>query len=140
MRLVIIESPFAGDVDGNRRYLAAALRDCLLRGEAPFASHGLYALPGVLSDGDPAERRRGIAAGLVLAERADATAIYIDRGFSGGMADGLAHAIAWARPVEFRSLVFGSLDFADARAVLMAPPLRARDELLRYLCKSHLTT
>lgn len=50
---VIIESPYAGDVDANLTYLRACLRDCLLRGEAPFASHGLYAQPGVLDDAIP---------------------------------------------------------------------------------------
>lgn len=47
MRLVIIESPFAGDVVRNLRYLRACMRDCLRRGEAPYASHALYTQPGV---------------------------------------------------------------------------------------------
>lgn len=51
MILVIIESPYAGDVDRNLEYLRAAMRDCLKRGEAPFASHALYTQPGVLDDG-----------------------------------------------------------------------------------------
>lgn len=42
MKLVVIESPYAGDVERNLRYVRAAMRDCLLRGEAPFASHALY--------------------------------------------------------------------------------------------------
>ena len=33
---VIIESPYAGDVEKNLRYLRAAMHDCLMRGEAPF--------------------------------------------------------------------------------------------------------
>lgn len=41
MRRVIIESPYHGNVERNLRYLRACLRDSLLRGEAPFASHGL---------------------------------------------------------------------------------------------------
>ena len=39
MRLVVVESPYAGDVEANLAYLRRAMRDCLLRGEAPFASH-----------------------------------------------------------------------------------------------------
>ena len=41
MRLVIIESPYEGDVETNLRYLRACMADCLHRNEAPFASHGL---------------------------------------------------------------------------------------------------
>ena len=54
MERVIIESPFAGDVDRNLRYARAAMRDCLLRGESPYASHLLYTQPGVLNDDIPA--------------------------------------------------------------------------------------
>ena len=42
MRLVILESPYAGrdqaEIHGNVLYARACLRDCLLRGEAPLAS------------------------------------------------------------------------------------------------------
>lgn len=61
---VVVESPYAGDVERNLRYLRAALRDCLLRGEAPYASHAIYTQPGVLDDDIPSERTRGIHAGL----------------------------------------------------------------------------
>ena len=43
MRRVIVESPYAGDVERNIAYVRAAMRDCLMRGEAPLASHLLYA-------------------------------------------------------------------------------------------------
>ena len=39
MKLVIMESPFAGAVQQNVHYARLCLRDCLLRGEAPIASH-----------------------------------------------------------------------------------------------------
>ena len=35
LRLVVLESPYAGDVARNVRYARACLRDSLLRGEAP---------------------------------------------------------------------------------------------------------
>ena len=38
-RRVIVESPYAGDIETNVAYARAALRDCLSRGEAPIASH-----------------------------------------------------------------------------------------------------
>lgn len=92
MRRVIIESPFAGDVERNRRYLQACMRDCLLRGEAPFASHGLYTQPGVLDDNVPAERQHGISAGFVWRLVADATVIYTDLSMSKGMDFGIKDA------------------------------------------------
>jgi hypothetical protein len=55
VRLVIIESPYAGDPDGNLAYARAALADSLARGEAPFASHLLY--PQVLDDMIPISPR-----------------------------------------------------------------------------------
>lgn len=102
---VLIESPFAGDVERNVRYLRAALRDCLMRGEAPFASHGLYTLPGVLDDRDPLERELGIEAGLTWGQAADLTAVYTDLGISPGMKRGIERAYIEGRPVTHRSLI-----------------------------------
>jgi hypothetical protein len=107
MRIVVVESPFAGNFIQrwrNRRYARACLRDCLDRGEAPFASHLLYTQPGVLHDGDVAERARGIAAGLAWGEHADATVVYQDRGISAGMRAGITAAEQHRRPIEYRSL------------------------------------
>jgi hypothetical protein len=56
---VVIESPYAGDVERNLRYVRACMRDCLLRGEAPYASHALYTQPDVLCDEIPEERQYG---------------------------------------------------------------------------------
>lgn len=102
--LVVVESPFAGQVERNLRYLRACLRDCLLRGEAPFASHALYTQPGVLVDDDPADRQLGIAAGLDWAAVADFTVVYGDLGISKGMRLGIEHATKLGRPVRYRSL------------------------------------
>lgn len=109
MRLVLIESPFAGDVDGNVAYARQCVRDCLRRGEAPFASHLLYTQPGILNDLDPDERQEGIDAGLAWGCAAAATVVYTDRGISRGMAYGIANAEAAGRPVEYRSLDLGQL-------------------------------
>lgn len=62
MKLVIIESPYRGDVTRNTRYLRACIRDCLKRGESPYASHRM--LTDALNDDDPEERAIGIEAGL----------------------------------------------------------------------------
>lgn len=104
MRLVIVESPYAGDVEGNADYARACMKDCLQRGEAPFASHLLYTQPGVLNDLDPKERDLGIRAGLAWGYEAEATVVYIDRGISRGMQLGIDHANACGRPVEERRL------------------------------------
>ena len=104
MRLVILESPYAGDTEANVSYARACLRDSLLRGEAPLASHLLYTQPNVLSDSNPAERKHGIDAGLAWGAAADATVVYTDRGLSNGMLYGINRANAAGRPVEFRSI------------------------------------
>jgi len=102
MRLVLIESPFAGDVARNERYARAALLDCLRRGEAPFAMHLLY--PQALDDDVPSQRAMGIEAGLAWGAKAEATVVYEDLGRSPGMLLGIARAEAEGRPVEYRSL------------------------------------
>lgn len=102
MRRVILESPFAGDVEANMAYARRALRDSLHRGEAPIASHLLYTQPGVLDDTDPDERKLGIEAGLAWGPQAEATVVYADRGISPGMRQGMDRARAEGRAVEVR--------------------------------------
>lgn len=104
MRLVIVESPYAGDVERNTRYARACMADCLRRGEAPFASHLLYPQPGVLDDLRPEERALGIAAGLEWGKHAEATVVYVDLGISNGMRQGMRRAELDGRPVEMRIL------------------------------------
>jgi hypothetical protein len=131
MRLVVVESPYAGKASKwwgplapvvrwmrtrrNVKYARAALRDCLVRGEAPFASHLLYTQPGVLRDHVPAERAHGIEAGFAWAEGSTWSAggpqpiadrvIYSDRGVSSGMRAGIDHAerigqrVVWRPPL-----------------------------------------
>jgi len=103
-KLVIVESPYAGDIETNERYARAAMADCLHRGEAPYASHLLYTQPGVLDDLDPAERRLGMEAGFAWGEIAHKTIVYTDLGTTAGMEAGIARAIAANRPVEYRSI------------------------------------
>ena len=104
MRRVILESPYAGDIERNVNYARLALRDCLQRGEAPIASHLLYTQPGVLRDNVPEEREWGINAGLAWGAMADATVVYTDYGISKGMEYGIKRAEAEGRPVEYRKL------------------------------------
>jgi hypothetical protein len=104
MRLVILESPFAGDVEENINYARACVHDSLSRGEAPIASHLLYTQPGVLDDNDPKERQWGIDAGLAWKAVAHASVVYADRGISKGMEYGIEAAKKAGIPVEIRSL------------------------------------
>lgn len=105
MKMVIVESPYAGDVERNLDYARSAVRDCLLRGEAPFASHLLYTQRGILDDEVPAEREHGISSGLELAKRADLTVVYADLGYSSGMIRGIRSATEVGRPVEYRFIM-----------------------------------
>jgi hypothetical protein len=57
VRLVILESSYAGDIEANVEYARRCVRDALARGEAPIASHLLYTQPGVLRDAVPEERQ-----------------------------------------------------------------------------------
>jgi hypothetical protein len=105
MRLVILESPYAGDIEKNVAYARACVRDSLSRGEAPIASHLLYTQRGILRDEVPEERQWGIDAGLAWGSKADATVLYCDHGVSRGMEYGIDNAMKAGRPVECRSLI-----------------------------------
>lgn len=64
---VIIESPYAGDVERNKKYLQRCIRFCLRNGESPYASHQM--LTEALDDNDPIQRHAGIAAGFAWCKR-----------------------------------------------------------------------
>lgn len=88
MKLVVIESPYAGDtveIEENIKYARECVKDCLNRGEAPIASHLLYTQPGILDDGVAEERKLGIDAGLCWAEKAEYAVFYVDKGLSKGV-------------------------------------------------------
>jgi len=100
MRLVIIESPYAGDVTRNVAYVKACIKDCIGRGESPFASHALYTI--ALDDSDPYDRSLGMNCGHAWGKVADATVVYSDLGISEGMKQGIAEAQKDGRHVEYR--------------------------------------
>jgi hypothetical protein len=104
MRCVLLESPFAGDIPANIAYARACVRDCLLRGESPIASHLLYTQDGILDDSHPSERAHGINAGHAWMHRADAVVVYTDRGISNGMLVGIKMAAFYGKVVEYRVL------------------------------------
>lgn len=104
MRLVILESPYAGDIETNLAYARECLRDSLMRGEAPIASHLLYTQPGVLRDDVPEERKHGIDAGLAWKTVAHASVVYTDLGITPGMRYGIEAAEKAGIPVEYRTI------------------------------------
>jgi hypothetical protein len=101
---VIIESPYAGDVERNTAYARACVRDSLMRGENPIAFHLLHTQPGILDDQTPAERELGISTSLewYASGAIDICAVYEDVRISTGMRRGIAAAIAAGVPVRYR--------------------------------------
>lgn len=104
MRLVILESPFAGDVAANIEYARKCVKNALLRNESPVASHLLFTQPGILDDTIEEERWMGINAGLAWRKVAEASVVYCDRGMSKGMEYGIKAAEEAGIPVEYRLL------------------------------------
>ena len=83
----------------NVTYARLAMRDALLRGYAPYASHLILPQPLILDDDVPAERALGIDAGLAWGAMAEVTLAYVDLGVSGSMRYGLENAARAERPV-----------------------------------------
>ena len=103
MRRVIVESPFAGEFK-NVRYARECVRDCIDRGDFPFASHLLFTQKGILDDSIPDERKRGIAAANGWLEVADYIAVYMDLSITRGMLIGVAKASKLGKPIHLRWL------------------------------------
>lgn len=122
MHLVVIESPYAGalgpegldalvdeamrhrDVTMNVAYAKRCVRDCLRRGEAPYASHLFFAQEGILEDHIAEERELGIAAGFLWGAAAKTVVVYVDRGISEGMRRGIRAAAERGARIEVRAL------------------------------------
>lgn len=102
--LVMIESPYAGDIDTNVKYARLCVRDSVLLGEAPFASHLLYTQSGILLDTIPAERKLGIESGFAWGLHADLIAVYIDLGISSGMQKAIDYYMTTNTPITYRQI------------------------------------
>jgi hypothetical protein len=123
-RLVVIESPFAGEDRlaraRNELYAQEALRDSLHRGEAPFASHLLY--PQVLDDNVPAERYQGIQGQIAWIDAAGFIAVYVDRGISAGMSEAIVYALKRGFEIQIRTLEGVAPSAVDAMLAEAVPP------------------
>lgn len=121
VRLVVLESPYNGDVEKNIKYARACMKDCFERGEFPFASHLLYTQEGIIHDklrGEhepavkkgfvyeepPEGRELGIQAGFEWGKFADATVVYTNLGITKGMKQGIKEAKKQGRTIEYRTL------------------------------------
>lgn len=103
MLRVIIESPYAGDVEANLAYAREAMSHSISMGEAPMASHLLY--PQVLNDALPKDRECGIQMGYEWMAAADKVIFYVDRGWSPGMVRALKVArTLLKKPIQVRAL------------------------------------
>lgn len=101
MKLVVIESPYAGlYLARNLRYAKRALRDSFSRNEAPYASHLLY--PQVISEEN--ERRLALTAAQEFVKHADLLAVYTDNGISPGMEEAIRVAQENNVKIEYRRL------------------------------------
>lgn len=105
MKRVVIESPYAGDIDRNIEYARLCVRDSLCRGESPIASHLLYTQEGILNDNINEERNLGINSGLSWLSVADLHVFYIDYGISEGMLFARSYSERCGISIEFRKIL-----------------------------------
>jgi len=89
-QLVAIESPFAGDTGLNIKYAIACARNILSLGHLPFAGHLLY--PLILKDHDSEQRKLGMKAGQLIADKCAVRWFFVDYGYSSGMKAARTHA------------------------------------------------
>lgn len=102
---VLIESPFAGEVDRNQMYARFCSHHSVTKmNEAPYASHLYYTQEFILDDDVHEERMMGIDAGLEWGKAADTTVVYLDLGISSGIAYGVKNARDAGRIVDYRQL------------------------------------
>lgn len=108
MKRVVVESPYAGDVDQiqmNEIYARLAMHDCLVNhNESPYASHLLYTQKFVLRDGVPEERKLGIEAGFYWRDVAEQSNFYVDLGITDGMNLGIDDCNEKEKEYRLRSL------------------------------------
>lgn len=106
--MVIIESRYFApnnyeQTKLNEYFAELCLNDSLINhNEDPYASHLL--LTRILDDNIPAQRSRGIEAGLRWGRCADKSVVYTNLGISPGMEQGIERAKQEGRPVEYREL------------------------------------
>lgn len=118
--LTIIESPFSApthdEIVRNVYYAMLAVRDSLMRGEAPYASHLFFTQ--MLDDNLPEERAAGISAGFAVGRDAPVTALYLDLGLSHGMRLGAEAAEKHGRTIVERRLFGIGMELTEIEVLI----------------------
>lgn len=81
--IVLIESPYAGDIQRNSEYARRAMLYVIEQGRTPIVPHLLY--PQVLDDSDPMQRERALEMCAELRESVNQVWFFTDYGWSDGM-------------------------------------------------------
>lgn len=113
-RVVMVESPYSGDIDRNIRYLQLCHIDCALNhNEVPYSSHSYMtqhprAASMFVSDYDPKwdmlTREQAIESSHAIRRRCDVTLFYTNLGWSSGMKAALLHCVQHKLPYQERSV------------------------------------
>jgi hypothetical protein len=133
MSVIMIESPYSGDIDRNIRYLALCSFDAsVLYDECPYASHACMTQHPRKKDffvsdydkkWDVLTRDQAIHMSQRMRSRCDKTVFYADLGWSSGMKAAREYCIKYKLPYEERwvnvnklseKIEFCSIDFCNA--------------------------
>jgi hypothetical protein len=103
---VVLETPWAGLGAGDKAksYVRNCIRDCIARGEIPWASHVMFAWTDALYETDEEQRAEGIELNKQMLLRADKVVAYTDHGISKGMQIAITFAKIHGKNVEKRFL------------------------------------
>lgn len=108
LELVVLETRYVSEDIATmikyRKFTLACIRDCLKRGEAPYASHMLFTETNALGEFSPDERAIGMHSGFLWGSNAVKTVVYTDLGLGLGMQQGIKSAQEVGRSVEYREL------------------------------------
>lgn len=96
--IVFICSPYAGDIEANKRAARRYSRYAVERGCIPIAPHLLY--PQFLDDNDPTDRKLGIRFGEVLMGKCAEVWVFGSR-LSDGMKNEVARAKRKGYPLRY---------------------------------------
>jgi hypothetical protein len=102
-KLVCIESPWRNFALA-RPYLSACIRDAVMRGEVPIASHAMFCVASDFNDEVDADRALGLTAARVMIQNCQLVAVYCDHGISEGMRRAMEFAFSINKPVETRRI------------------------------------
>ena len=104
VELVLLESPYYSEDESvmkeNVKFAEACMRNSLMRGEAPMASHLLYTR--VLDE--DGERSIGMSAAMSWQTVVDKLVVYSDRGITDGMTESINLAVKKGLRIEYRTL------------------------------------